>query len=116
MSVTVTAKPLINTKYASSSATAEYTVAASTKTIVDKFTVTNVTGSAATLTVQIIPSGESVGTQHTVIGSQSISANTTTDLSSLQNQVLTAGDIVRVAAGTASALVIRMSGREVVTA
>lgn len=115
MSVTITAKPLIVAKYAGSSVTTEYTCPASTKTIVDKFTANNTTGSGVTLAIYIVPTGESYGAQHAVYNA-TISANTCVDVSQLQNQVLTAGDIVRVTAGTASALVIRMSGREVVTA
>ena len=46
--MTVLAKPLLVSKYAEAAQTTQYTVASGVRTILDKFTATNVTGSAAT--------------------------------------------------------------------
>lgn len=113
--MTITAKPLINAKYAAFSSTAEYTVPTATKTIIDKFTVTNTDSGAVTVTIRIVPSGETEGNQHQIIKDLSTAASATTDISSMQNQVLSAGDKVFVVASLANKLVLRMSGREVLT-
>lgn len=109
--MTVTAKALIDAKYAASSVATEYT--ASGHTIIDKFTATNTDASAVTLTVYIVPSGGTAGGSNTVISAKSIAAGATSDLSELQNQILNTGDLISVFASTASKMVIRMSGREV---
>lgn len=110
--MTVTAKALIEAKYASTSAATEYT-ATGVRTIIDKFTATNTDAAAVTLTVYIVPSGQTAGATYTVISAKSIAAGATADLSELQNQILNSGDFISVFASTASKLVIRMSGREV---
>jgi hypothetical protein len=109
----ILAKPLINAKYAANSATTEYTSPASTRTIIDKFTVTNITGVAVTLTVHLVPSGGSADNTNKIIDALSVAANATTDISSLQNQILAAADFISVLASAANSLVIRASGRQV---
>lgn len=111
--MTVTAKTLINAKFASNSITTEYTVAANTKAIIDKFTATNTDSGAVTITINIVPSGSSSGTSNIIIKAQSLAAGATYDFTQMQNQILNAGDFVRVTASVASVMVIRMSGREV---
>jgi hypothetical protein len=111
--VSVTAKVLANTQYAPSGAeSGVYTAPTATTTIIDKFTATNITGSAVTLTVKIVPLGQTSGIQHQILVS-SVPANSTSDFSVLQNQILSHGDAILLLASTASALVIRASGREV---
>lgn len=109
----VTAKNLINSKYAADSATTEYTAPASTRTIIDKFTATNITGGAVTLTVYLVPSGGSAGDSNKVISALSIAAGATDDIEELKNQILATGDFISVLAGAATSIVIRASGREV---
>lgn len=110
--MTVTAKALIQAKYASSSVATEYTAAINTRVIIDKFTATNTDASAVTLSVYIVPSGGSASSSNLILTNYSVAAGATFDASMLQNQILNAGDFVAVVAGTASKLVIRMSGRE----
>jgi hypothetical protein len=112
--MSVTAKNLIASKHAAGSATTEYTAAAATRVIIDKFTATNITGGAITLTIYLVPSGGSAGASNTIISALSIAAGATTDLTQLQNQILNSGDFVSVFASAATSIVIRMSGREVV--
>lgn len=109
----VTAKVLINSRYAGSSATTEYTCPTSTRTIIDKFTATNTDSGALTITVYIVPSGGSATGSNTITKAYSISAGATVSLSEMQNQILAAGDFVSVLASSASKVVIRMSGREI---
>lgn len=111
--MSVTAKVLINSKYAANSTTTEYTVPSSTRTIIDKFTATNQDASARTLSVYIVPSGGSAGASNLIIKDLSLNAGETKALSELQNQILAVGDFVACVASAASQVVIRMSGREV---
>lgn len=111
--MTVTAKTLINAKYAANTDTTEYTVPASTKTIIDKFTATNTHSGAVKISINIVPSGGTVGASNLIIQEQSLAAGATYDFTQMQNQVLSAGDFVSVDSETASVMVIRMSGREV---
>ena len=111
--MSVTAKCLINAKYAAGSATTEYTVASNTRTIIDKFTATNTDASDRTITVYIVPTGQTAGAQYTVTSAYSITAGASVDLTEMKNQILNAGDFISVAASVASKVVIRASGREV---
>ena len=115
MSVTVTAKPIILSRYASSSQTTEYTAPSSTRTIIDKFTVTNVTGGAVTITIQIVTNGNTAATNYIIVQTKSVASAATADITELKNHVLNTGDFISVIASAGSSLVIRASGREVVT-
>lgn len=116
MSKTTTAKCLIGAQYATTSATsAIYTVSADTQTIIDKFTATDVSGSGDTITVYIVPSGQSLANDYKLIVAKAVSANTCLDLTELKNHILNAGDKIHLAAANASRVVVRASGREVVT-
>jgi hypothetical protein len=111
--MSITAKCLIDAKYAGSSATKEYTAPSSTKTIIDKFTATNTNDSAITISVYIVKSEDTATDSNLVIDEKSIDSKATADLSELQNQILNTGDFVSVKASVASKVVIRVSGREV---
>lgn len=110
--MTVTARPLLGSKYAENSETPQYT-ASSVRTIVDKFTGTNVTGSAAVLTVRIVPSGGSAGASNAIVFQKSLAAGETYTFPEMVGQILASGDFISTLAGTASAIVIRISGREI---
>lgn len=111
---TVTAKVLINTKFAAATASAEYTAPTSTRVIIDKFTATNTDSVVRTVTVNIVPSGSGVATGNTITSAFSLAAGVTASLTEMQNQILAAGDLVYVSASLVSKVVIRMSGREIV--
>lgn len=110
--MSVTAKNLISATYASNTDHSEYTTPNNTRTIVDKFTATNQDSVARTLSINIIPSGDSVGAANLIVKTTSIAAGATFDSSEMKNQILSAGDIVSCVASVASMVVIRMSGRE----
>lgn len=112
--MSVTVKTLIDAKQAAAGETTQYTVPASTRTILDKFTGTNTTGAAATLTVKLIPSGGSAGASNTITSAKSIAAGDSYTFPELAGHVLSPGDIISTLSGTANAITIRASGREVV--
>jgi hypothetical protein len=108
----VTAKCLLEAKYAENSETTQYSAGSGVRTIVDKFTATNVTASAATITVKVIASGGTASTDETIVKEKSLAAGETYTFPEMVGQVLNAGDFISTLAGTATAIVIRISGRE----
>ena len=111
--MSVTAKTLIPARFAQNVANVEYLAPANTRTIIDKFTATNTDSAAATLSVHLVPSGQSAQDSNQVIRAQSITAGQTFDFTALQNQILSTGDSIVVLSGTALKVSIRASGREV---
>jgi hypothetical protein len=112
--MSIIAKKLIASHYASVAATTEYTCPASTNTIIDKFTATNTDVGAQMITVYLVPSGGTAGASNTIISALPLSAGQTKDFSELQNHILNAGDFISVFVSVASKIVIRASGREIV--
>lgn len=110
--MTVTIKNIIPPKYAEAAQTAQYT-AINCKARIDKFTVTNSTASAATLSVNIIQSGGSASANNLIMSARSIQAGETYTCPELVGQVLESGAFISTIAGTASALTIRASGVEI---
>lgn len=111
--MTVIAKPLVNAKLAENVQTTQYTTPAGTRTIIDKFTATNVTGASATLAVNIIPASGAAGSSNVITQTKTIAAGATETLPEQVGQILSPGDAISTLAGTASAIVIRVSGREI---
>jgi len=111
--VTTHAKCLVEAKYAENSQTTQYTAATGVRTIVDKVTATNVTASAATLAVNIVASGGSASAANVVLQTKTIATGECYTCPELVGQILNAGDFISTLGGTASAVVIRLSGREV---
>jgi hypothetical protein len=83
------------------------------RAIIDKFTISNDTASAATIDVHIVASGGAAGASNLVLATRSIAAGETYTSPELVGQILNSGDFISTVAGTATALVIRISGREV---
>lgn len=108
----VDTKPLIQTKYAETSETTQYT-ATGVKTIIDKLTATNVTATNDTITVRLVPNGGTAGASNAIAYNVTVLAGKTHTFPEVVGHVLAAGDFVSTLAGAASSLVIRMSGREV---
>lgn len=109
--MTVRVVSLFDPKFAENAQTTQYTSTA-LKTIVDKFTVTNVTGSAATFALNLVPSGGAAGTSNLLI-SRTIQPAETYLCPEIVGHTLDAGDFLSTLSGTASALAIAASGRTV---
>lgn len=112
--MTVTAKPLFEAKFAEAAETTQYVTPALTRTLIDKFTATNVTAAAAVITVRLVPFGGTAGALNAITYAKSVGVGEAYAFPELVGHVLAAGDFISTLAGTASALVIRASGREVV--
>lgn len=110
--MTVTATVLIPSKIAENSQTTQYTSTGVT-TIIDKFTATNYSGSPATLSINLVTASDASGDQNITIKSKTLAASETYTFPEIVGHVLTAGGFISTIAGTASAINIRASGRQV---
>lgn len=108
----VTVKVLIPAKNAEAAQTTQYTATGVT-TIIDKFTATNYSGSAATLSVNLVTAADTAGNQNLITKTKTLQASETYTFPELVGQVLSPGAFISTLAGTATAINIRASGREV---
>lgn len=111
--MTVTAKCLLEAKYAENAQTTQFTASTGTRVIVDKFTATNISAAAVTLGVNLVPSGGAAGDENMIVSDKSIAAGETYTLPEMVGQVLNTGDFISTVAGAATSIVIRLSGREI---
>ena len=81
--------------------------------IIDKFTATNITATAATISVNLVTSAGSSGNTNLITKTKTLQASEVYTFPELVGQVLGVGDFISTIAGTASAINIRVSGREV---
>ena len=112
MSITVTNKVLIPAKIVESSQTTQYTASA-VKTIIDKFTATNYSASAATISVNLVSSGDAAGTDNLIVKTKTLQPSETYTFPEIVGHSLEAGGFISTIAGTATAINIRASGREI---
>jgi hypothetical protein len=110
--MTVTVKVLVPAKFAENAQTTQYTANGVTA-IIDKFTATNISASAATISVNLVTVTGSAGNTNLITKTKTLQASEVYTFPELVGQVLGAGDFISTIAGTASAINIRVSGREV---
>jgi len=112
--MTVTAKTLVPAKLVENSQTTQYTVPTNiTAVIIDKFTATNVSGSTATISVNLVSALDTPGNQNLINKSKSLSASETYTFPELVGQILTTAAYISTIASASSAINMRVSGREV---
>lgn len=110
--MTVTAKVLIPAKIAESSQTTQYT-ATNVTTIIDKFTATNYSAGAVTISVNIVTSGGSAGNDNLITKTKSLQPAEVYTFPEIVGQILAPSGFISTIAGTATSINIRASGREV---
>jgi len=108
----VNIKVLIPAKIAENSQTTQY-VATNVSAIIDKFTATNYSTSAATLSINLVTGFDNAGNQNLIIKNKTLLPSETYTFPEIVGQVLAPGGYISTIAGTASAINIRSSGREV---
>jgi hypothetical protein len=108
----VTTKVLIPAKTAENTQTAQYT-ATNVTTIIDKFTATNYSATAATISVNLVTVSGSAGNDNLIVKSKTLQPAETYTFPELVGQVLASGGFISTIAGTATAINIRASGREI---
>jgi hypothetical protein len=108
----VNVKVLIPAKIAENTQVTQYT-ATNVSAIIDKFTATNYSASAATLSINLVTQFDSSGNQNLIIKAKTLLPSETYTFPELVGHVLQPGGFISTIAGTASAINIRSSGREV---
>jgi hypothetical protein len=108
----VNVRVLIPAKIAENTQVTQYT-ATNVSAIIDKFTATNYSASAATLSVNLVTQFDSSGNQNLIIKAKTLLPSETYTFPELVGHVLQPGGFISTIAGTASAINIRSSGREV---
>lgn len=111
--MTVTAKPLFNPLQAQNAETMQYTTPAGVRTIIDKFTGTNTTAGAVTLTVKLVASGGAASASNTIVSAKTLAAGEAYTFPEVVGHVLNPGDFISTLASAATSITIRASGREV---
>lgn len=111
--MTVKAKALFEALQATAAAATQYTAPAGVQTIIDKFTGTNTTASPATLTVYLVAVSGTAGVTNTIVSAKTLAAGECYTFPEIAGHVLNPGDFISTLAGTAAAVTIRASGREV---
>lgn len=110
--MTVTAKNLVPAKTVEDTQTTQY-IANGVTTIIDKFTATNYSGSAATISVNLITSTGTASNDNLIVKAKSLAASETYIFPELVGQILPSNGFISTIAGTASTINMRVSGREI---
>jgi hypothetical protein len=110
--MTVTVKTLVPAKSVENTQTTQYTATGVTA-IIDKFTATNYSGSAATISVNLVTVTGAAGNANLITKTKTLQAGEVYTFPELVGQVLGIGDFISTIAGTATAINMRVSGREV---
>jgi hypothetical protein len=105
-------KNLVPGKTVESTQTTQYT-ATNVTTIIDKFTATNYSASSATISVNLVTVAGSAGNINLITKTKTLQPSEVYTFPELVGQVLNRGDFISTIAGTASAINMRVSGREV---
>ena len=108
----VVTKVLIPAKTAENVQTSQYT-ATNVTTIIDKFTATNYSANAATISVNLVIAAGSAGNDNLIVKTKTLQPAETYTFPELVGQVIAAGGFISTIVGTASAINIRASGREI---
>lgn len=110
--MTVTVKVLVPGKTVEATQTTQYT-ANNVTTIIDKFTATNYSATAAAISVNLVTVSFTAGNSNLISKTKTLQPAEVYTFPELVGQVLNPGDFISTLAGTASAINMRVSGREV---
>ena len=110
--MTIVVNVLIPAKIAEATQTTQYT-SNGVKTIIDKFTATNYSASAATISVNLVTTAGTAGNSNLITKTKTLQPSEVYTFPEIVGQVLNAGDFISTIAGTATAINIRASGRQI---
>lgn len=108
----VAVKMLILPKTAEAAQTTQYT-ASNVTAIIDKFTATNYSAAAATISVNLVPVATATGNDNLIVKNKTLLPSETYTFPEIVGHVLPPFAFISTIAGTASAINIACSGREV---
>ena len=101
---------IIPAKIAEASQTTQYT-STGVQTIIDKFTATNYSASAATISVNLVTSADTAGNANLIVKTKTLQPAETYTFPELVGHVLPVSGFISTIAGTATSINIRASGR-----
>lgn len=110
--MTVSVKVLVPAKTAENAQTTQYTASGVTA-LIDKFTATNYSGSAATISVNLVTAATAAGNDNLIVKTKTLQPAETYTFPELVGHALMPSGFISTLAGTASAINIRVSGREI---
>ena len=110
--MTIVVNVLIPAKIAEATQTTQYT-SNGLKTIIDKFTATNYSASAATISINLVTRAGTAGNSNLITKTKTLQPSEVYTFPELVGQVLNDGDFISTLAGTATAINIRSSGRQI---
>jgi hypothetical protein len=105
-----TNRVLIPSKTAEAAQVTQY-ISSNVVSIIDKFTATNYSGSAAALSVNLVTFADSAGNQNLTVKTKTLQPGETYTFPEVTGHVLENGGFISTLAGTSSAINIRASGR-----
>lgn len=101
---------IIPAKIAENAQTTQYT-STGVQTIIDKFTATNYSGSAATISVNLVTPTDTASNSNLIVKTKTLQPAETYTFPELVGHVLPVSGFISTIAGTATAINIRASGR-----
>ena len=101
---------IIPAKTAEATQVTQYT-SSGVQTIIDKFTATNYSSSAATISVNLVTAAGSAGNDNLIVKTKTLQPAETYTFPELVGHVIPNNGFISTIAGTASAINIRASGR-----
>jgi len=110
--MTVTAKVLVPAKIVETTQTTQYT-STNVTTIIDKFTATNYSATAATISVNLVTTAGAAGDLNLITKTKTLQPSEVYTFPELVGQILGAGDFISTIAGTATSINMRVSGRQI---
>jgi hypothetical protein len=110
--MTVTVKVLIPAKTAENTQVTQYTATGVT-TIIDKFTATNYSATAASISVNLVTAAGSAGNDNLIVKTKTLQPSETYTFPEIVGAALAPSGFISTIAGTASAINIRSNGREI---
>ena len=110
--MTVTVRVLIPAKTAENSQTTQYTATGVT-TIIDKFTATNYSGSAATISVNLVTAAGSAGNDNLIVKTKTLQPAETYTFPEIVGAALAPSGFISTIASAATSINIRSNGREI---
>jgi vancomycin resistance protein YoaR len=110
--MTVTVKVLIPSKIAENTQSTQYT-ATNVTTIIDKFTATNYSTSAASISVNLVTAADTAGTQNLIVKTKTLQPNETYTFPEIVGHALAPNGFISTLASASLSVNIRASGREI---
>lgn len=108
--MTVTATVLISAKTVENAQTTQYT-STNVTTLIDKFTATNYSANAASISVNLVTVGDTAGNNNLIVKTKTLQAGETYTFPELVGAAINSGGFISTLASAASAINIRASGR-----